>query len=79
VREGSDFLTKVGCPPVRQAVARFAALGPFPDEGADGSEIERHEQLLAGIEPPLSGDEAALLLSSSARTIATASPGRCSI
>lgn len=47
---------------VRTDVAALAALGPLPDESADEFTIARHQVYLSKIRPPVSDEEAALLI-----------------
>jgi hypothetical protein len=49
---------------VRQVVEDFVELGPLPDSRASEETIGAHQTLLARITPPLTGDEAAAVISS---------------
>lgn len=47
---------------MRISAQKLVALGRFPDETVDPSEILEHEHGLEAIEPPLTDDEAKALL-----------------
>ncbi len=47
---------------VRKEVEEFVALGPLPDATADESVIATYQEHLDTIRPPVSDDEAALLI-----------------
>ncbi len=48
--------------PIRQAVADFLAMGPLPDQEQSVETIQRSQDLLERIEPPVTGEEAMALL-----------------
>ena len=47
---------------IRGEVEEFVALGPLPDENADEATLARHQGHLSRIKPPVSDEEAALLI-----------------
>lgn len=46
----------------RKEVEDLVALGPLPDESAEEDQLATHQTLLCKIAPPVSDEEAALLL-----------------
>jgi hypothetical protein len=47
---------------IRQSVAAFLAFGPLPDEDQPVEAIQRAEELLERIDPPVTDEEATALL-----------------
>jgi hypothetical protein len=49
---------------VRRTVGDFVSLGPLPDESSGEATIAQYQSYLVRIEPPVTDDEAALLVGS---------------
>src|SRR5258708_1889066 len=47
---------------IRDAVASLSTRGTLPGSNASAKEIQQYEQLIREVHPPLSDDEAALLM-----------------
>lgn len=48
--------------PIRQAVADFLAAGPLPDEDQSAEAVQRAQDLLERIDPPVTDEEAQMLV-----------------
>ncbi|MGA7614026.1 MAG: hypothetical protein WBX15_02490 [Thermoanaerobaculia bacterium] len=47
---------------IRKEVLELKLLGPLPDQHADEEAFERHEKVLSAITPPVSAEEAKILV-----------------
>jgi hypothetical protein len=62
-RDMIEALIAGGRVPIRQVVVEFLTAGPLPDEDQPVEAIQRMQDLLERIEPPVTDEEALALLS----------------